>query len=132
MNILKSKQQAIEPISDWAPRIAPKRALSEEAARAAQSVVDLETERDRYYADSQAWERRANLAEGERDALTAALEAMTTKMEHYQAAVARAEAQLEIAGKVVLDSLDAIKGRRAFEPTTLAAVEAVLGDGGTA
>lgn len=117
MNILGKKTSTngdAPRLTEYAPPT--RRKLSELAANTAQDVLDLEAENKENYSASQEWERRYTLTAGELGQSRSALDTMTLKMEHYQAACTRAEAQLEIAGKIVLDALDALKGRRAYEP----------------
>ena len=121
MNVKAMFKREEPPMTDITRQIvksAPlaRRTLSEQAAEAAQAMIDLEDEVARLQQESQAWERSATLAEGERDQLRADLAQMTHKMEGYQSRCQKAEAQFEMLGKCVLEAMQTLRGDSGYAP----------------
>src|SRR5437764_3136041 len=98
------KERRVEPAP--MPSAAPRRAFSEEAARVAQHVIDLEDANKALRADVQSWQHQCSISDVENEQLKTLLKETTAKMEYYQRRTVEVTSKLQTAGKIVLDCLD--------------------------
>src|SRR5215472_10880968 len=104
MSMLRSspRERRVEPAA--MPPV--RRAISEDAARVAQHVIDLEDANKALRADVQSWQHQCSISDVENEQLKTLLKETTTRMEYYQRRTVEVTSKLQTAGKIVLDCLE--------------------------